>query len=196
MITSEQIRMARALLRWEQRDLAHASRVSLPAIKRLETIPGELAAQRRTVEALRAALEAAGIEFTNGGRPGVRPTSVWMLHRVADRASLTDYIEKNLGSGPATAKPTARWRIEKTVSGLACWNAENELVGEILAGRDGHPEPQVSPSISDLRHNDCLTPNDLYEWLNRALALENSGGSEICRSKVLRGSEGTDALHE
>ena len=72
MITSEQIRAARALLRWEQRDLAEASKVSLPSIKRLETIPGRLAAQPRTIDALRSAIEAAGVEFTNGDQPGVR----------------------------------------------------------------------------------------------------------------------------
>jgi transcriptional regulator with XRE-family HTH domain len=72
LITSEQIRAARALLRWEQRNLAEASGVSLPSIKRLETSPGNLSAQPRTIDALRAALEAAGIEFTNGDQPGVR----------------------------------------------------------------------------------------------------------------------------
>jgi len=74
MLTSEQIRAARALIRWEQRDLAGASGVSLPSIKRLETQPGALAAQQRTVEALRHALEAAGVEFIpeNGGGAGVR----------------------------------------------------------------------------------------------------------------------------
>jgi transcriptional regulator with XRE-family HTH domain len=72
VITSEQVRAARALIRWEQRDLAETSKVSLPSIKRLETTPGPLAAQARTVEALRAALEAAGVEFTNGDQPGVR----------------------------------------------------------------------------------------------------------------------------
>jgi transcriptional regulator with XRE-family HTH domain len=71
-ITSEQIRAARALLRWEQKDLAEASKVSLPSVKRLETIPGDLAAQERTVDALRQAIEASGVEFTNGERPGVR----------------------------------------------------------------------------------------------------------------------------
>jgi transcriptional regulator with XRE-family HTH domain len=74
MISSEQIRAARALLRWEQKDLAEASGVSLPSIKRLETQPGQLAAQPRTVDDLRAALEKAGIEFIaeNGGGAGVR----------------------------------------------------------------------------------------------------------------------------
>lgn len=71
-ITSEQMRAARALIRWEQRNLAEASKVSLPSIKRLETTPGPLAAQPRTIEAIRAALEAAGVEFTNGEQPGVR----------------------------------------------------------------------------------------------------------------------------
>jgi hypothetical protein len=36
MITSEQVQAARALLRWEQKDLAATLKVSLPSIKRLE----------------------------------------------------------------------------------------------------------------------------------------------------------------
>jgi transcriptional regulator with XRE-family HTH domain len=73
-ITSEQVRAARALIRWEQKDLAAASSISLPSIKRLETSPGPLAAQTRTINAIRAALEAAGVEFIpeNGGGAGVR----------------------------------------------------------------------------------------------------------------------------
>ena len=72
VITSEQVRAARALIRWEQRDLAETSRVSLPSIKRLETTPGALSAQPRTIEAIRSALKSAGVEFTNGDQPGVR----------------------------------------------------------------------------------------------------------------------------
>lgn len=74
MITSEQVRAARALLRIEQKDLAEASKVSLASIKRLETQPGPLAAQPRTLAAIRAALESAGVIFVdkNGEGPGVR----------------------------------------------------------------------------------------------------------------------------
>ena len=74
VLSSEVIRAARALLRWEQRDLEAASSVSLPTIKRLESRPGVMAAHRSTVVALKKALEAAGIEFIdeNGGGPGVR----------------------------------------------------------------------------------------------------------------------------
>jgi transcriptional regulator with XRE-family HTH domain len=71
-LTSELIRAARALLRWEQRHLAEASGVSLPTIKRLESQRGTLRAHGVTVMAIRRALEAAGIEFINGGQPGVR----------------------------------------------------------------------------------------------------------------------------
>jgi hypothetical protein len=74
LLSSELIRAARALLRWEQRDLSDASSVSLPTIKRLESKPGAMAAHGSTVAALRKALESAGVEFIdeNGGGPGVR----------------------------------------------------------------------------------------------------------------------------
>lgn len=62
-ITSEQLRAARALLRWEQRDLARESGVSHPTIARLELQPGPLAAWARTADKLQAALEKAGVEF-------------------------------------------------------------------------------------------------------------------------------------
>lgn len=73
-LTSELVRAARALLRWEQRDLAAASSVSLPTIKRLESKPGAMAAHTLTMVALRKALESAGVEFIdeNGGGAGVR----------------------------------------------------------------------------------------------------------------------------
>jgi transcriptional regulator with XRE-family HTH domain len=73
-VTSEQVRAARALLRWEQKDLAAASRISLPTIKRLETIRGDLPAQARTIEAIRLAFEKAGVEFlaADNGGAGVR----------------------------------------------------------------------------------------------------------------------------
>ena len=74
LLRSELIRAARALLRWQQRDLSDASSVSLPTVKRLKSKPGVMAAHASTVMALRKALEAAGIEFIdeNGGGPGVR----------------------------------------------------------------------------------------------------------------------------
>jgi predicted transcriptional regulator len=74
LLSSELIRAARALLRWEQRDLAAASSVSLATIKRLESQPGIMAAHASTVASLKRAVEEAGVQFIeeNGGGPGVR----------------------------------------------------------------------------------------------------------------------------
>lgn len=74
MLSSEQVRAARMLLRWEQRDLAERSGISLPTIKRLEAKPGSISAYDSTLSAIRTALEAAGVIFIdqNGEGPGVR----------------------------------------------------------------------------------------------------------------------------
>jgi transcriptional regulator with XRE-family HTH domain len=74
LLTSEQLRAARAILRLEQRGLSDVSKVSIATIKRLEAAPGELVANRPTIAALQRALESAGIVFIgeNGGGPGVR----------------------------------------------------------------------------------------------------------------------------
>lgn len=71
-LTSEHVRAARALLRWDQKDLAEKSGVPLTSVKRLETKPGPLGAHGRTIAALQVALEVAGITFLNDGEPGVR----------------------------------------------------------------------------------------------------------------------------
>ena len=63
--------MARVALSWGVRDLAAAAKVSPNTIARLER--GETL-RPRTLGGVRAALEAAGVEFIpeNGGGPGVR----------------------------------------------------------------------------------------------------------------------------
>lgn len=74
LLTAEQLRAARGLLRWEQKDVAKASGVSVPTIKRLEAGSGPLRAYASTVNALERALETAGVVLIpqNGGGPGVR----------------------------------------------------------------------------------------------------------------------------
>jgi len=64
-----QCKMARAATGLGVRELATAAQVSADTVVRLER--GELL-KPRTVYAIRAALEAAGVEFTNGDAPGVR----------------------------------------------------------------------------------------------------------------------------
>ena len=73
-LSSEQLRAARALLNWDQKALSEASKVSIATIKRLEPQSGPIKANAVTVEALRRALEQAGVELIqkNGGGVGVR----------------------------------------------------------------------------------------------------------------------------
>nr|WP_091839884.1 hypothetical protein [Bosea lupini] len=73
-VTGAQLRAARALLQMDQKSLAELSKVSIATIKRLEPTVGPIRAHNVTIEALRRALEAAGIEFIaeNGGGVGVR----------------------------------------------------------------------------------------------------------------------------
>lgn len=62
------------MLSWSQADLARASGVSEPTIKRLESQDGEIGGRADTGIAIRRALEEAGVEFIaeNGGGAGVR----------------------------------------------------------------------------------------------------------------------------
>lgn len=71
MVTGSQIRMARAALRWGVRELADRASISPNTVTRIEA---DQAANPSTLAAIRAALEAAGVEFIseNGGGPGVR----------------------------------------------------------------------------------------------------------------------------
>lgn len=73
-VSIRQVKAARMLLGWSQDDLAVASSVSLPTIKRLEANDGPLGGRETTAKKLRSALETAGIEFIaeNGGGAGVR----------------------------------------------------------------------------------------------------------------------------
>jgi transcriptional regulator with XRE-family HTH domain len=73
-LTSEIIRAARMLVRWDQKALAEASGVSHVTVRRLEAKPGPLVAERPTIAKLRSSLESAGVEFIpeNGSGPGVR----------------------------------------------------------------------------------------------------------------------------
>jgi transcriptional regulator with XRE-family HTH domain len=74
LITTAQVKAARALLGWSQADLAHRSGVSEPTIARLESAEGELGGREGTGAKIRRAIENAGVEFLdeNGGGPGVR----------------------------------------------------------------------------------------------------------------------------
>jgi transcriptional regulator with XRE-family HTH domain len=63
LITSAQIRAARALLDWSRSDLAEKSGVGFSSMLRLESASGVPGAQFKTLEAIQKAFEKAGVEF-------------------------------------------------------------------------------------------------------------------------------------
>jgi len=74
MITGLQIRAARNALRWTIDRLSERAGVTTRTIKRFESNDGIPPSRTETLLAVKAALEAAGIEFvgSSNDRPGVR----------------------------------------------------------------------------------------------------------------------------
>ncbi len=74
MLTSAQIRAARALLDWQMKQLAEASGVSAATIQRIERQSGVPNTQGRTLLDLKRTFEDAGVEFIGAPEddPGVR----------------------------------------------------------------------------------------------------------------------------
>jgi transcriptional regulator with XRE-family HTH domain len=77
MLTGEQIRAGRALLKWSGQDLAERCGVSYAAIQRAEATNGLPHMRVHNLAAIKSALESGGVEFIDGpysgdGGPGVR----------------------------------------------------------------------------------------------------------------------------
>jgi transcriptional regulator with XRE-family HTH domain len=73
-LTSAQIRAARALIRWSAQDLARVTKIGIATIRRAELTEDQTSLTPANDQAIRRALEEAGVEFIsgNGGGPGVR----------------------------------------------------------------------------------------------------------------------------
>lgn len=78
MLTAAQMKAARALLGWDQRQLAEAAGLSLPTVQRMEASDGNVRGNVDSLVKVVEALEAAGIELiaegaiSSGGGRGVR----------------------------------------------------------------------------------------------------------------------------
>lgn len=98
-ITGRQIAAGRALAGLAHEELARQANVSVPALSRMEAGDGaqELANDRLAV---RRALEAAGVEFTNGDQRGVRTKSTAPSSKnhgaMSDEAALPEIPENNV----------------------------------------------------------------------------------------------------
>ena len=76
-LTSEMIRAARALLRWDQAQLAAAAGLSLPTVKRIEKEPGPIPGTRNTEAAIEKAFADAPVEFLRDRGEGVIRLRPW-----------------------------------------------------------------------------------------------------------------------
>lgn len=66
-ITGNQLRAARALRGWQQRDLAEAAGIGIATIERMEASgPAVIESRDTTIAKVIGALEGAGVTFTGG----------------------------------------------------------------------------------------------------------------------------------
>ena len=70
MITSPQIRAARALLGWDRRRLAETAGVSIATLRRIEQGPDFPSCRPETIQKTEAALDRHGVVFIGGGNSG------------------------------------------------------------------------------------------------------------------------------
>ena len=124
-----QCKMARTALGIGVRELAAAAKVSTDTVARFER--GD-PLKERTVDALRAALEAAGIQFIpeNGGGAGVR---------LAKPSAATQATE-NAEARDSTARHMAAHQVNKALKNVAA------SPGEKAARRDRLTKPPKRPA--------------------------------------------------
>ena len=95
-----QLRMARAAVGWGVRELAEKAGVTANTVTRIENGAD---AKQSTMNALQRALEAAGVEFTNGAQPGVRLA----------KAATAQSPEPANASNPTLAEKSVRHKTAK-----------------------------------------------------------------------------------
>ena len=98
VITPEQIRAARALLRLEQRELAERAHVSVATLRRIEAEDGVSLVSPATFNQVREALEGEGVEFIYGG---VRRLNTLSPEEVAERRRIIREIADRYAAVPA-----------------------------------------------------------------------------------------------
>jgi transcriptional regulator with XRE-family HTH domain len=98
-----QLRMARAAVGWGVRELGEKAGVTANTVTRIENGAD---AKKSTLDRLQRALEAAGVEFTNGDQPGVRLTRA----RTADLENARDLSRASGGKSapPKRSRPPGK----------------------------------------------------------------------------------------
>lgn len=94
MISIKQIRAARGLLNWTQKDIADKAGLSREAIKNIEN---EISTPRKdTLSVIKAAFESHGVEFLSGEGVRMSDTTIFVLHGEEGIKALWDDIYETL----------------------------------------------------------------------------------------------------
>jgi transcriptional regulator with XRE-family HTH domain len=146
MLYSEQLRAARALLRWEQAALAARAGVSVVTIKRLERLDGPIMAVKvSTVEAIRRVLEDAGIELI-APEEGVRGPGAALRWRVSSRQT-ENILGEGEGNGgvsnvPGESEAMAAYWLNHPQEWAELSQVSRDVLGmEMYGFPDGRGEP-------------------------------------------------------
>jgi transcriptional regulator with XRE-family HTH domain len=164
IVTGEQLRGARAMVRMEQSDLAAKANVSVDTVKRLERTVGPISANVATMAAIVSVLEGAGVAFTNGGEPGVKLRKITMT-REQFEAPIDRFIQKGLPGIQASGGPVQPFDM-KNEDGVyrARLLSSGELIGSITFDGDG---PVYDPPLlaGAYRGDQLPIQEDIQNWL-------------------------------
>jgi len=137
-ISSAQLRMARAALRWRITDLARHAKLASATIGRIEA---DLAAHRSTLVTLRQVLEQAGVMFvshTDGD--GIR------LSHAGECVSDLLFLVGS-GAGPAATATAMRARIDRYLADARAWRRYSRVKKGVYAN---HLEEALRPLSLEL----------------------------------------------
>ncbi len=129
MITSAQVRAARALIRWSAEDLAQAAKLGVATVRRAEAEEGPLSITLANADAIQRALEQGGVVFVfesedsgAGVRLAKRETTAGLTRQI-------DAIEAHLANTshepPQTPKGGME-RLERARKGDAVTKLKNK----------------------------------------------------------------------
>ena len=146
-MTPAQCRAARGLLRWNQDDLAREASVSVVTVRNFEN--EKSTPQRASIEVMRRALEAAGIQFIpeNGGGAGVRLAKPSTASQGSEDAEARD----------STARNMAAHQVNKALKNVVA------SPGEKASRRDRLTKPpkrQEQPVVEGKRPDELDASND------------------------------------
>jgi transcriptional regulator with XRE-family HTH domain len=177
-IIASQLRAARGLLGWSQKDLATAAQVGRATIADFEV--GKRAPYPRTLADLQRALEAAGVDFTNGGEPGVK------MRRAAIEAAAPAPVEQlaAVEAAPAAASRDTHLSLRKKSSVASLSPEQVKAAREILgwsqaelAAKLGVSETAVTLFEREKRRLLALDVSAVRNALEAA-GVEFTGGAE------------------